>query len=301
MMTDLFGNQRLKVNLHTHSTLSDGQKTPEEVAKIYKAAGYDAIALTDHRIALAEQVIEGLLILPGGEFDYGRDQVDKDVFHIIGTCYDRDPGYTYGMTPKQIIDAIHEANGFAILAHPEWSLNTVEQVLRADGASDADASEIYNTVSDCVMSYRPDSSAILDRLALRGCAFPLVASDDAHYYEADACKSFVMVRADEVSVDAIREGLRRGDYYASQGPELHAWVEGNEIKVKCSPVSRINFHTGFRWRNGTVVRGENLTEAVWKMPEFPGFVRVSVEDAQGRRAWTSYLNLDGVTWEKQGE
>ena len=44
MFTDLTGKTRLKIGLHTHTTLSDGHKTPEEAAAVYKAAGYDAIA-----------------------------------------------------------------------------------------------------------------------------------------------------------------------------------------------------------------------------------------------------------------
>ena len=35
-------------NLHTHSTASDGRKTPAEVCAFYRAQGYDFISLTDH-------------------------------------------------------------------------------------------------------------------------------------------------------------------------------------------------------------------------------------------------------------
>ena len=48
MYTDLNGAKRLKINLHLHTTDSDGRKTPEEAAAIYRAAGYDVIAVTDH-------------------------------------------------------------------------------------------------------------------------------------------------------------------------------------------------------------------------------------------------------------
>lgn len=50
MEKDMFGVSRLKVNLHMHTTLSDGSKTPEEAAEIYKKAGYDVVAITDHWI-----------------------------------------------------------------------------------------------------------------------------------------------------------------------------------------------------------------------------------------------------------
>ena len=35
-------------NLHTHSTLSDGVLSPEEVCRRYRDEGYDFLALTDH-------------------------------------------------------------------------------------------------------------------------------------------------------------------------------------------------------------------------------------------------------------
>ena len=35
-------------NLHTHSTLSDGHRSPEEVCRFYETAGYDFLALTEH-------------------------------------------------------------------------------------------------------------------------------------------------------------------------------------------------------------------------------------------------------------
>lgn len=37
-----------KVNMHSHSNLSDGSQTPEELKKFYKARGYSAIAYTEH-------------------------------------------------------------------------------------------------------------------------------------------------------------------------------------------------------------------------------------------------------------
>ena len=43
MFQDMFGNPRLKVGLHIHTTISDGRKSPEKAARIYKAAGFDAI------------------------------------------------------------------------------------------------------------------------------------------------------------------------------------------------------------------------------------------------------------------
>ena len=37
-----------KVNMHSHSTFSDGKNTPEEIKEAYKAKGYAAVAFTEH-------------------------------------------------------------------------------------------------------------------------------------------------------------------------------------------------------------------------------------------------------------
>ena len=293
--TDLFGKTRYKVNLHAHSTDSDGARSPDEVMELYRRNGYDALAITDHWCMCHSTPPDGLTLISGVEYHTGTHDSLSEIYHILGLGLKNAPDLKYGAPAAEIVQAIHNSGGIAVLAHPAWSLNTPEQLLALDGI---DATEIYNTVSGAHNSRRPDSSLILDMVASRGKIYPLLASDDAHYYTEDACKSFVMVRADEVSVEAIRDGLRCGDYYASQGPEIHAWLEGNCVMVRTSPVVRINFHTGFRWRNGTSVRGEGLTEASWEIPENPGFVRVSAEDENGCRAWTGYLDLSSLDWEK---
>ena len=67
-------NKMLKGGLHTHTTRSDGKLTPEEVIKLFKKAGYDFLALTDHRKYNFKDFApeEGLTIIPGMEFDNGR-------------------------------------------------------------------------------------------------------------------------------------------------------------------------------------------------------------------------------------
>ena len=38
-----------KANLHCHTTLSDGEFTPQQVKEAYMAQGYSIVAFTDHR------------------------------------------------------------------------------------------------------------------------------------------------------------------------------------------------------------------------------------------------------------
>ena len=38
-----------KANLHCHTTLSDGEFTPEQIKAAYQEQGYSIVAFTDHR------------------------------------------------------------------------------------------------------------------------------------------------------------------------------------------------------------------------------------------------------------
>ena len=47
MWTDSHGRNWYKGNLHLHTTISDGQRTPEESFELYRGNGYDFVARTD--------------------------------------------------------------------------------------------------------------------------------------------------------------------------------------------------------------------------------------------------------------
>ena len=186
-----------KGNLHTHTTNSDGRRSPEEALKAYRGAGYDFVALTDHwkRAPEETEVLDGMLVLPGIELDY---TLPAQVIHIVGVGVDdmvlkavRNGG------PQSGIDAIRKAGGRAILAHPAWSLNTPDVIGALRGLT---AAEIYNSVSDVPWNGdRADSTGILDVAAANGHVLNTVASDDSHFYEGEECTSYIMLQADELT------------------------------------------------------------------------------------------------------
>lgn len=288
MHTDLFGKTRYKVNLHMHTTLSDGKLSPVDAVRRYRDAGYDAVALTDHWFFGAGREVEDVTILPGAEYNTTGGDAREGVYHIVGIGMTRQPSLTKHMSVQTIIDRIHEAHGLAILAHPAWSLNTVEQITKLRGI---DATEIYNSVSGVHHSRRPDSSLIVDILATHGHVYPLIAADDVHYYDgSDDCVSWIMVEAEDNTRAALMRGLRRGAYYATQGPEVHLLRDGDGYTVKCSPVSEIVFQSNFVW-TPRVFEGENLTEAHYVPRQGETFLRAQVKDRDGKMAWTQIVPL----------
>lgn len=290
MYTDLNGAKRLKVNLHLHTTDSDGRKTPEEAAAIYKAAGYDVIAVTDHWRYRMSGELSGLRTLGGAEYNIGGGDGAGGVFHILALGCEREPALAPEDTAQQLIDGINACGGLAVLAHPAWSLNTVDQVAPLHGVG---ATEIYNSVSDAHESCRPYSGDFVDTAACRGMLFPLLASDDVHFYDGtDDTKAWIMLECAPDASDAeILQAIRDKKFYATQGPEAHLTLENGEAVVRCSPACRVNFLTNGVWGAGHGHHGEGITEARCKLREFETFVRAEVTDAQGRTAWTNALAL----------
>lgn len=290
MMTDMFGQTRLKVNLHLHTTDSDGHKTPEEAAAIYREAGYDIIAVTDHWKYRKSGTVCGLRILSGVEYNIGGGNGAEGVLHILALGCDREPHISREDSAQGIIDEINRCGGLAVLAHPAWSLNTVEQTCGLDGIG---AAEIYNTVSDAGQSSRPYSGDFVDASACKGRLYPLVADDDTHYYNGeDEAISYIMLACGPGASDnELLEAIRRKDFYATQGPEIHLFREGNRITVKCSPAVRISLFSNAVWAKDRCVRGSGLTECSCEVQPWETFIRAEVTAADGRKAWSNTIDL----------
>ena len=305
MYQDIHGKRRLKLGLHTHTTLSDGHKTPEEALEIYTALGYDAIALTDHWIYTpADLKRDGAAVLSGCEYNIGGNHGPSGVYHIVGVGMSHDPRIDKNAMndpsvpsceqARRIIEKIRAAGGLAVFAHPAWSLNTPEQIM---AVGDFDALEIYNSVSEAGMSDRPYSGLLVDMIASVGCRPPLTATDDTHYYTGEEGRGFIMVEADAVEaagggMAGMVQAVRNGRFYASQGPEIHLerWDE-TTVRLTCTPCEKIVFLSNIVWTQGRVTRGDGLTEALYTLDPGDTFVRAEVTDQNGKQAWSNILTV----------
>ncbi|MDD2649250.1 MAG: PHP domain-containing protein [Eubacteriales bacterium] len=78
-------NKELAADLHTHTTVSDGDASPKELVSLALGAGLNLLAVTDHDavggIAMAQQAAEGtsLSVLPGVEISTGG----VNEYHIL--------------------------------------------------------------------------------------------------------------------------------------------------------------------------------------------------------------------------
>ena len=101
-------NHRVEtIDLHMHTTISDGTDTPQEIVDNVIAAGIDLFSVTDHddiegavQASQVPAVQNGdILFIKGVEFSC-KDEDGK--YHILG--------YQYDETSPAILDVIHEAH-----------------------------------------------------------------------------------------------------------------------------------------------------------------------------------------------
>jgi hypothetical protein len=274
-----------KGNTHIHSTASDGSNSYRELAERYAGAGYDFLFATDHRYParIESEPDLPLLCFNGIEID-GTDTLGGS-YHVVGLGIHEDIGRE---TP--FIEALRllKSRGiFTILAHPQWWSNNAEESLRHD----FDGVEVYNNVTWWANG-KGRSDYIWDRMLGANLDVLGFACDDAHITEEYPGWNggWIVVCAPELTRENILAAIRRGEFYASCGPEIHSiHTCGDALRVRTSPV-RMAWLVGptlgpYAW----AADEEGLTEVELGIPADAGRWRLEIEDFQGKRAWTNTL------------
>ncbi|HEX6500135.1 MAG TPA: PHP domain-containing protein [Micromonosporaceae bacterium] len=84
----------MRIDLHTHSTVSDGTATPTEVVTAAAEAGVDVVALTDHDTVTGWQeaaaaLRPGMTLVPGAELSCcWHDDGRRIGIHLLGYLFD---------------------------------------------------------------------------------------------------------------------------------------------------------------------------------------------------------------------
>lgn len=282
-------------NIHGHSNASDGALPVAEVCARYKAKGYDFIAVTDHFMAKYHFPMTdsrsyrdaGFTTIIGAEL-HAPANSRGEIWHILalGLPLDFAP-LSDGENGVDLARRAYEAGAFIAIPHPHWSNLTLDDVKALDFSH---AMEVYNHTSD-VNCDRGDGLVLFDAAAIQGLRFTAIATDDSHFRAEDAFGGWVMVKAEENTPEAVLAALKAGHCYASQGPEIHdIRREGNELVIETSPVKSVVM-IGPQ-AGSTRTHGEAMMKCRLPLDLFLGdWCRVAVTDAQGKRAWTSVLDL----------
>lgn len=315
-----------KANLHCHTTISDGKMTPEEIKEVYKSNGYSVVAFTDHAVLIPhpELADEGFLPLNSYELDVNEHsprKLDSRVCHMClialepnnvkPVCFHRskyltgngvnyvsqveydEPDYIREYSAECINDMTKKArdNGFFVTYnHPTWSREGHNEYSKYNFMN---AMEIYN--SECeVLGYYEYNEKDYDDMLYGGKRIYCVATDDTHSKEA-CFGGFTMIKAEKLEYKTITDAMVAGNFYASQGPEIHnLWFEDGILHIDCSDVKSIRLNTGIRAAKNIVSRDGtslmNTAEFVIK-PEY-GYVRLTLTDEDGKHAYTNAYFTD---------
>lgn len=151
------------IDLHMHSTISDGTLHLEELVEVAMDRGYSAMAFTDHVFfdnykRIADKIInwvdknqehyKDIVLIPGVEITFATPKeigiITKDVRAMGSKCVVVHGEASFERTPKGTNDAAIE-HGVNVLAHPSYI--TKEQVvasLKTGTAFELSARDCYN-------------------------------------------------------------------------------------------------------------------------------------------------------------
>lgn len=273
----------LKGNIHTHSTNSDGKCTPEDLALEYKRHGYDFVFLTDHdKRTVPDKKIRKPLLIPAEEVDLNFKGY---CYHFV--CLGVKKAWAAGSchSPMQLLARARREKVFVVQAHPYWCGIPSNKCVYPRGLT-CPGIEVYNKVCDRQIG-KGYSSVHWDDLLDAGRRILGFAVDDTHL-ASDIAGGWIMVKAVNRTADAILAAIRKGNFYSSQGPEIKAiGIHRREIKITCSPVTRINFITNRSSGCSITAGAKRLKEALWIVPKDNSYVRIEIVNAAGKTAWSN--------------
>lgn len=319
-----------KTNLHTHSTISDGGNSPEQVKQIYKELGYQVLAITDHNIIVDHSALNDndFLMLTGTEINFNgvfpNGLLDNPTYHMNliakrpdnlwfpGSPSEKFPhaqaykdkmeyeNMSTDYSPELVNAMIAKANEMGFLVtynHPVWSCQSYPDYAPLKGLW---GMELCN--GECCLGGLNDNNARVfkDLLNLGNRIYPLGA-DDMHWREA-AGLAWIMAGAERLEYGSVIEALEKGDFYMSCGPEItELSVEGNMLKIACSDARQITLETHGRWAKRASAIDENwLHHAEFDLTNFcsrsegkpSAYVYLTVTAPDGTYATTRAYYID---------
>lgn len=218
-----------KADFHAHTTYSDGKGTVEEMVASHVAAGFDVVTATDHNVpwahfdfpAVAEKY-PSCLLLAGEEISTVTGHMNS-----IGT----EPGVWFdprmvpadGRLPK-LMERVRESGGILSANHPSntgalgWGFPTQE-------CERLDAMEVCNGWFNAGDRLSTD---MWDGLLKSGRHITAISGSDCHSVPK-SYGSYSWVWAENLSREAVMEGLRKGHVFissGSRGPLVYLCVPG---------------------------------------------------------------------------
>ncbi|WP_329339763.1 CehA/McbA family metallohydrolase [Streptomyces sp. NBC_01352] len=217
------GRDWYRGDCHLHSWYSDGRRTPAEIAALARAAGLDFINSSEHNTHAAHahwapEAGEDLLIMLGEEVTTRNGHVvalGTDPGTFVDWRY-RARDNRFGRFARQI----RRAGGLVVPAHPHATCIGCNWKF---GFGEADAVEVWNgpyTPDDEVSLADWDSMLVA---SVRGGGrewIPAMGNSDAHRDPDVIGLPQTVVLADDLTREAIQEGIRAGRSYVAESKNV---------------------------------------------------------------------------------
>ncbi len=311
-----------KANMHCHSTVTDGLKSPEELRDMYMEKGYSIIAYTDHDIFVCHNDLSNdkFLALNGFEMGFEEENPNKtswetSICHLnfialepdndrhpnwhrhsyIGgnglkyrdtqPHYEDEPDFERSYTPECINEAIRrgrEKGFFVTHNHPTWSLENYPIYMSYEGLNGI---ELINYVSFWCGT-NEYNTYIFDDLLRAGKRVIPMAGDDNHNFVADSFGAYNVILAENLEYRTVTRALEEGQTYVSEGPEIkELYIEDGKLCVKSSPAKHIYISSNSRYAQTFFAEdGGLLTEAEYEIIPEVKYMRVVIVDEYNRHA-----------------
>lgn len=291
-----------KGNTHTHTLNSDGDSSPDEVVRWYREHGYNFLVLTDHNFLTEVSALNALhgadeqfLVIKGQEV---TDRFGSRPIHVNGLNVQRlvppQGGSSVADVIQRNVNAVRSAEGVPHINHPNfgWAI-TPEDLKKVDNDK---LFEIFNghpLVNNHGGGGAPGLEEVWDILLTGGKLLYGIAVDDAHHFKrpwaSDAAKpgqGWVVVRASKLTAAEVLAAMERGDFYASTGVELTDYLlTAKDMTISIKPYADTRFTTTFIGRGGKVLATETSNPARYVFRGNEGYVRATVSDSNGKKAW----------------
>jgi predicted metal-dependent phosphoesterase TrpH len=291
-----------KGNTHTHTLNSDGDSSPDEVARWYREHGYRFLFLTDHNFLTSVDGLNALmgaderfLVIPGEEV---TDRFGDKPLHINGLDVKRlvspQGGASVVETLQRNVDAIRAADGVPHINHPNfgWAV-TSDELARVRNTKLFEVFNGHPMVNNLGGGGVPGLEAAWDTILSRGVLLYGVAVDDAHHFKrpwdpmaSKPGQAWIVVRAARLAAADLLEAIERGDFYASTGVELADYqVTSSAMTVTVKKDDFAKYRIQFIGQGGRLLHEALDSPATYEFLGTEGYVRARVLESNGRIAW----------------
>lgn len=295
-------------NTHSHTINSDGDSSPDAVARWYKENGYQFVVISDHNFLTEVSGLNAVMAAEGRFLVLSGEEVTDDFtpaagrslpVHLNAINLEKTLPPAGGTSVVDVlqrdVDLINASAGACTINHPNfWWAFSVKEMAQVKSFN---MFEIYNahpTVNNAGGGGHLSTEALWDSLLARGRKIYGVASDDSHTFKqwgpqyANPGRGWVMVRADRLEAAGLVAALNRGDFYSSTGVTLKdVKNDGKSLSVAIEKPERSSteYTTTFIGAKGILAVSTDTT-AIYNFKGGEDYVRAKVVDSNGRMAWT---------------